>query len=70
MNILNVGEFTALKDEFGHFFLRQGHYTPGEIDGRWTAEIKNEFLNWLDESPSKIKMTRKQLDDFFKERTW
>ncbi|MFT7033173.1 MAG: 4-hydroxy-4-methyl-2-oxoglutarate aldolase [Cyclobacteriaceae bacterium] len=64
------GEFTALKDEFGHFCLREGHYTPGEIDGRWTAEIKNEFLIWLGENPSKIKMTRKQLDDFFKERSW
>ena len=64
------GEFTTLKDEFGHICLREGRYTPGEIDARWSTKIREDFLKWLDENPSKIKMTKAQLDEFFKERTW
>ncbi len=64
------GEFVALKDEFGHLCLREGRYTSGEIDGVWKDEIRNEFLAWLEQNPSKVKMTRAQLDEFFKERTW
>jgi len=64
------GEFTSLKDEFGHLCLREGRYTPGEIDASWSTIIREDFLKWLDENPSKIKMTKEQLDEFFKERTW
>lgn len=64
------GEFIALKDEFGHLCLRQERFTSGEIDGVWKEEIRKEFLKWLNENPSKIKMSPAQLDDFFKLRTW
>ena len=64
------GEFIALKDEFGHLCLREKRYTSGEIDGRWKDEIRQDFLVWLEANPGKIKMTRSQLDEFFKERTW
>ncbi len=64
------GEFISLKDEFGHLCLREGRYAPGEIDASWTIEIRNDFLNWLDKNPSKVKMTKKQLDEFFKKRSW
>lgn len=64
------GEFTALKDEFGHLCLREGRYTPGEIDAKWNTKIRDDFLKWLEKNPSKIRMTKSQLDEFFKERTW
>jgi 4-hydroxy-4-methyl-2-oxoglutarate aldolase len=64
------GEFIALKDEFGHLCLRLQRYTSGEIDGAWKEEIRKEFLKWLTDNPSKIKMSAAQLDDFFKLRTW
>ncbi|WP_245731292.1 RraA family protein [Kriegella aquimaris] len=64
------GEFIALKDEFGHLCLREQRYTSGEIDGAWKEEIKKDFLKWLDANPSKIRMSKAQLDDFFKQRTW
>ncbi|MEM7369537.1 MAG: RraA family protein [Bacteroidota bacterium] len=64
------GEFIALKDEFGHLCLREKRYTSGEIDGRWKDEIRDDFLVWLEENSSKIKMSRSQLDEFFKQRTW
>jgi regulator of RNase E activity RraA len=67
--VLN-GEFTALKDEFGHAMLRAGIYTPGQIDAAWTEEIKTAFLKWLDDNPDKLPMSRRELDEYMKERNW
>jgi len=63
-------EFIRLRDEFGHQRLREGKYTPGQIDAQWTDEIKKDFLKWIDENPSKLPMTREELDKFMKDRTW
>ena len=67
--VLNA-EFIALRDAFGHQRLKEGKYTPGEIDTQWTANIKADFLKWLDENPSRLPMTRQELDNFMKNRTW
>lgn len=63
-------EFISLRDAFGHQRLREGKYTPGQIDSQWTDEIKKDFLKWLDENPSKLPMSRQELDQFMKDRTW
>ncbi|HEY8512871.1 MAG TPA: RraA family protein [Cyclobacteriaceae bacterium] len=63
-------EFIALRDQFGHQRLREGKYTPGQIDAQWTDEIKNDFLKWLDQNPDKLPMSRAELDAFMKNRTW
>jgi 4-hydroxy-4-methyl-2-oxoglutarate aldolase len=67
--VLNA-EFIELKDEFGHLRLRQQKYTPGQIDTQWTDEIKKDFLHWLDENSGKLPMTRQELDEYMKNRTW
>lgn len=67
--VLNA-EFIALRDQFGHQRLREGKYTPGEIDTQWTDRIKTDFLQWLDANPDKLPMSRAELDAFMKERTW
>lgn len=67
--VLNA-EFIALRDQFGHQRLREGKYTPGEIDQQWTDTIKNDFLKWLDQNSGKLPMTRQELDVFMKNRTW
>ncbi len=67
--VLNA-EFIALRDAFGHQRLREGKYTPGQIDTQWTAEIKTDFLKWLDDNPKKLPMSRAELDQFMKNRTW
>jgi len=63
-------EFIQLRDAFGHQRLREGKYTPGQIDSQWTDEIKKDFLKWIDQNPSQMKMTREELDKFMKDRTW
>lgn len=66
--ILNA-EFIQLRDAFGHQRLREGKYTPGQIDQQWTDEIKKDFLQWLD-TQKNLPMTRKELDEYMKDRTW
>jgi regulator of RNase E activity RraA len=63
-------EFIMLRDEFGIMRLKEGTYTPGQIDTRWTEAIKTDFLNWLDENPDKLPMTREELDAYLKDRNW
>ena len=63
-------EFISLRDAFGHQRLKEGKYTPGQIDTQWTEEIKKDFLKWLDDNPGKLPMSRQELDKFMKDRTW
>jgi regulator of RNase E activity RraA len=65
-----TSEFTALRDEFGHQRLREKKYLPGQIDSKWTEEIKNDFLNWLNNYPGNLPMTKKELDEYLKERNF
>ncbi len=67
--VLNA-EFISLRDAFGHQRLREGKYTPGQIDTQWTDEIKKDFLKWINENPGKLPMSRQELDQFMKDRTW
>jgi 4-hydroxy-4-methyl-2-oxoglutarate aldolase len=67
--VLNA-EFISLRDQFGHQRLREGKYTPGQIDTAWTDEIKKDFLQWLKDNPDKLPMTKEELDKFMKERNW
>jgi hypothetical protein len=62
-------EFIELKDEFGHQRLREKRYTPGQIDQQWSDDIKKDFLQWLDSKKS-LPMSRKELDEYMKQRTW
>jgi regulator of RNase E activity RraA len=66
--VLNA-EFIKLRDGFGHQRLKEGKYTPGQIDQQWTDEIKKDFLQWLDQQKN-LPMTRKELDEYMKNRTW
>ncbi len=67
--VLN-SEFIQLRDQFGHQRLREGKYTPGQIDSQWSDQIKNDFVEWLKNYPGKLPMTKKELDDYMKDRTW
>ncbi|HZQ24452.1 MAG TPA: RraA family protein [Terriglobales bacterium] len=40
-------EMDHLVDEWGHMMLREGKYTPGQIDSRWTKQMVDEFNDWL-----------------------
>ncbi len=69
-NLVLTAEVTALRDQFGHQRLREKKYLAGQIDSEWTEEIKKDFLNWLNNYPGKLPMTKKELDDYLKERNY
>ncbi|WP_342086299.1 RraA family protein [Dyadobacter sp. OTU695] len=69
-DLVITSEVTALRDEFGHLRLREGKYTPGEIDTKWSDTIQKDFLNWVNNYPGKLPMTKKELDDYLKERNY
>ncbi len=61
-------EVVALRDEFGFQRLREKTYTAGQIDTRWTPEIREDFLSWLGEYPDeKLPMTRDELNGYLDE---
>jgi 4-hydroxy-4-methyl-2-oxoglutarate aldolase len=68
-DLVQNSEFVQLRDAFGHQRLREGKYTPGQIDQQWTDVIKKDFLQWLD-SQKNLPMSRKELDEYMKERNW
>ena len=44
--VVTRSEDVRLRDEFGHQRLREGKYTPGEIDRKWTPNIEEDFEGW------------------------
>lgn len=68
--VVITSEFIGLRDKFGHEMLRKGVYTPGQIDGKWSDDIKEAFLKWIDANPGHLPMSRKDLDEYMKNRTW
>jgi len=49
-------EMDHLVDEWGHTMLREGKYTPGQIDASWTKTMVEEFNTWLEKKGSKLRM--------------
>nr|WP_293833203.1 RraA family protein [uncultured Arsenicibacter sp.] len=68
--VILESEFVSLQDKFGHQMLREGKYTPGQIDQQWTAEIKQDFIKWIDQNPAKVPMPRADLDKLLKSKNW
>jgi hypothetical protein len=68
--VIQTAEFIALRDKFGIQMLKEGKYTPGQIDSQWTDTLKSDFLKWLDKNPKEIPMKRSELDEYMKKRTW
>jgi regulator of RNase E activity RraA len=69
-DLVLTSEVTALRDEFGHQRLKEKKYLAGEIDSEWSEEIKKDFLNWLNNYPGKLPMSKEELDNYMKERNY
>jgi 4-hydroxy-4-methyl-2-oxoglutarate aldolase len=69
-DLVITSEVTALRDEFGHQRLREKKYLAGQIDSEWSEEIRKDFLNWLNNYPGKLPMSKEELDNYLKERNY
>ncbi len=66
--VVEKSERTILRDQFGHQRLREGKYTPGQIDIQWTAEIEKDFTQWLIKHRDDPQMPRETIQQMIKER--
>jgi regulator of RNase E activity RraA len=60
--VVVTAEIIHLKDAFGHTRLREGVYTPGQIDARWTDAIKADFFKWLEQRKDKPPIPLKEIE--------
>ncbi len=49
-------ELDHLMDDWGMMMLRENKYTPGQIDGRWTDQMIEEFNRWVASKGSKLRL--------------
>ena len=68
--VVKVGELVLVRDEFGQIRLREGKYTSGQIDNRWTAEIEADFAKWISAHADKLPYSQAEMQELLKERTW
>jgi regulator of RNase E activity RraA len=48
-------ERTQLRNTFGKLRIKEGVYTAGQVDSRWTEEMEKDYNNWLNEYREKNK---------------
>jgi len=68
--VVKTSEVVRLRDMFGHERLREGKYTAGQIDARWSDVIERDFSNWLRQHMDKLPVAKEQIREILKERTW
>lgn len=68
--VVKTSEIVRLRDMFGHQRLREGKYTPGQIDSRWSDEIERDFSQWLNDHINELPVPKSQIQEFLKSRTW
>ncbi len=54
--VAEQSELTHYQDDWGHMMLREGKYSPGQIDQQWTPEMIREFNRWLSQRGAKVRL--------------
>jgi len=68
--VVTTAELVMLRDRFGHQRLKEGKYSPGQIDARWSDEIEKDFSQWLNDHQDELPVAREQIQEILKNRTW
>lgn len=68
--VVETSEIVMLRDAFGHQRLREGRYTPGQIDSRWTDAIRDDFFQWLEANIDTLPVPRTRIQEILTERNW
>ena len=68
--VLRTGEATVLRDRFGHQRLKEGKYTPGQIDGRWSEEIRKDFGKWLEQNMNDLPVPKEAIQEMLDKRNY
>lgn len=68
--VVVTSEVVRLRDLFGIGKLKEGKYTPGQIDSKWSDEIEKDFSNWLKDHIDELPVPKEQIQELLKNRTW
>jgi len=68
--VATTSEIVRLRDMFGHQRLKEGKYTAGQIDTRWSDEIEKDFSKWLNDHINELPVPKEQIQKYLKDRTW
>jgi len=68
--VCKTGELVQLRDMFGFQRIKEGVYTPGQIDQRWSDPMEKDFSKWLTDHIDKLPVPREQIQELLKQRTW
>ena len=68
--VVTTSEIVRLRDMFGISRLKEGKYTPGQIDTKWTDEIEKDFSQWLEAHIDELPVPKEQIRKLLEKRTW
>lgn len=68
--VVKISELVRLRDMFSHQRIREGKYTSGQIDTRWSDEIERDFSKWLNDHINELPVPKSQIQELLKSRTW
>ena len=61
--IVETSEIVRLRDLFGQQRLREGVYTSGQIDTRWSDEIERDFSAWMEENVDELPVPASRIQE-------
>jgi len=64
--VVQYSERTHLEDMFGHLRLREKKYTAGQIDGRWSPAIEQDYHQWLKENEDHLPVPKSVVEEILK----
>lgn len=67
--VVKRAEIVMLRDRFGHQRLREGKYTPGQIDTHWSDEIEQDFTRWLKKRVGLLPVPEETVRELIKKRS-
>lgn len=68
--VVVTSEVVRLRDLFGITRLKEGRYTPGQIDNKWSDEIEKDFSKWLKDHMDELPVPKEQIQELLKKRTY
>ena len=68
--VVITSEVVRLRDMFGITRLKEGKYTPGQIDNKWSEEIEKDFSKWIRKHIDKLPVPKEQIKELIKKRMW
>ena len=68
--VVVTSEVVRLRDLFVITRLKEGKYTPGQIDSKWSEEIEKDFSKWLKDHIDELPVPKDQVRELLKKRMY